>query len=506
MKYKKEIRSRVYHRSVCLYTAVPMSLYRQYRPQTFEDVAGQTHIVETLQLAVEQDKIAHAYLFAGPRGTGKTSLARILAKHILVRGMEDEQVKKQILEGVEKGTVVDLVEIDAASNRGIDDVRELIERITFAPVAAAAKVYIIDEVHMLTREAFNALLKTLEEPPAHAYFILATTELHKIPLTIQSRCQRFAFKGHTTKDIEDRLQYVAEQEGLKLDADAKASIAGAVNGGMRDALSLLDQLRSLSTITKKDVQERVGQSSSEQAEQLLHCLQQGDAKGVLDTIHSIEQTGASFEDCLRLLMEQVRLALHEEIRAGRTGEGARNALELLLDSMNSMRHSPLPAATAETIVLSMLPHLSGKTTVQAPAAVPTPEPTTAAPSAQPEAPKKEAPKPTPTPAPTSASGQHDVESAWPTIMNKLEPASARMSLKDARIAQVKPDTLELSFSSSFHREKIANQAVSHALSELIRQETGSSLKVVCNVDTQTPPAAPPTEDAVDLASAAQDVF
>ena len=159
----------------------PMSLYLKYRPRSFADVVGQEHIVTTLEHAVDRDQLVHAYLFFGPRGTGKTSVARILAKILLIRGIEDENLQKQAIKSVDDGTLVDLIEIDAASNRGIDDVRDLKEKVQFAPSLASAKVYIIDEVHMMTKEAFNALLKTLEEPPPHAYFILATTELHKVP-------------------------------------------------------------------------------------------------------------------------------------------------------------------------------------------------------------------------------------------------------------------------------------------------------------------------------------
>ena len=178
-----------------------MSLTLKYRPRSFAEMIGQDHIVSTLENAAERDQLVHAYLFYGSRGTGKTSLARILAKILLIQGVEDEKLQKQIIEAVDEGTLVDLVEIDAATNRQIDDVRELKEKVQFAPSIASAKVYIIDEVHMMTKEAFNALLKTLEEPPPHAFFILATTELHKVPETIQSRCQRFPFRRITEEDI-----------------------------------------------------------------------------------------------------------------------------------------------------------------------------------------------------------------------------------------------------------------------------------------------------------------
>src|SRR3990167_2984539 len=181
----------------------PVSLYRKYRPKTFAGVIGQNHIVQTLERAVERQEIAHAYIFSGPRGTGKTSMARILATVILTKGITDMTIRSQILKGIEEENLVDFLEIDAASHTQVENIRDLIEKIQFSPVAASAKVYVIDEVHMLSKNAFNALLKTLEEPPKYAYFILATTELWKIPATIQSRCQRFAFQS----SVVARMKY-----------------------------------------------------------------------------------------------------------------------------------------------------------------------------------------------------------------------------------------------------------------------------------------------------------
>ena len=205
-----------------------MSLYGKYRPKTFADVAGQNHIVETLNQALKQDKFAHAYLFAGIRGTGKTSVARLLAMSLLTKNITDPILAEHIRKAAEDGNLVDLTEIDAASNNGVDNIRDLIEKIQFTPVVAGAKVYIIDEVHMLSKGAFNALLKTLEEPPAYAYFILATTELHKIPATIQSRCQRFLFKHIHEDDVVGRLRFIADAETMSIDDAALRAIVDAV--------------------------------------------------------------------------------------------------------------------------------------------------------------------------------------------------------------------------------------------------------------------------------------
>lgn len=235
-----------------------VALYRAYRPQTFSEVCGQKHIVRTLQNAIKMDKVAHAYLFSGPRGTGKTTLAKIMAKALnCEKGVTTEPCNEcAICQGINKGMIPDVIEIDAASNNGADDIRELREGIKFLPSVGRYKVYIIDEVHMLSTAAFNALLKTLEEPPKHVIFILATTEPYKLPNTILSRCQRFDFQAISTPDIMSKLKEVASKENIKINDEAVRLIAEYSEGGMRDALSLLDQTISYSTgdaITEDDV-------------------------------------------------------------------------------------------------------------------------------------------------------------------------------------------------------------------------------------------------------------
>lgn len=261
------------------------ALYRTYRPQTFKDVAGQEHITRTLQNAIKENKIAHAYLFAGPRGTGKTTIAKILAKAINCTGENAPCDKCDNCKAITFGDHPDVIEIDAASNNGVDEVRDLIDKVKYAPINGKYKVYIIDEVHMMSQGAFNALLKTLEEPPAHIVFILATTEPHKILPTIISRCQRFDFKRVDDKDIISRLKYVLDQENKNYEEDALIKIAKLADGGMRDALSILEQCLAFDNeLTINNINQIYGLLSNENKIKLIKLLLKKDMKGVLKTL------------------------------------------------------------------------------------------------------------------------------------------------------------------------------------------------------------------------------
>ncbi len=325
------------------------ALYRKWRPHLWKEVIGQEHVVRTLQNAIRADRVAHAYLFAGPRGTGKTTSARLLAK--AVNCLEETVTKRPCdhcahCKLVNEGRFMDLIEIDAASNTSVDDVRQLRDTINFAPSQGRYKVYIIDEVHMLSTAAFNALLKTLEEPPPHAIFILATTEVHKIPATVLSRCQRHEFRRIPVQEISGLLREMCQKEKIAFDEDALVLIARQSTGSMRDAISLLDQLASTGErITLASAQEVLGTATSQAVVSLIDAILDQESAAGMDCIHRALDSGTDSRQFARQVVEYLRglLLIHmgnpdqvdatSEIRQKMTEQAKRFNLAALLDCL-----------------------------------------------------------------------------------------------------------------------------------------------------------------------------
>ncbi len=492
-----------------------MSLYRTYRPKAFADVIGQDHIVSTLENAVAQGKLSHAYLFAGTRGTGKTSVARILAKEMLTRGMTDEKLKRQVMQAVDDGNLVDLAEVDAASNTGVDNIRDLIEKIQFSPVAAAAKVYIIDEVHMLSKGAFNALLKTLEEPPPYAFFILATTELQKIPATIQSRCQRFGFRQIKEDDIVRGLQKIVDAEKIQIDRPALRSIAHHGQGSMRDAISLLDQLRSLPAVTIDDVSNRIGESGQDFVEGIFTAIESGDREAIVKIVGKIEQTGIPLDVFARQLLTEARTKLHAAIVANEPMGPLSALLSHLLQALRDIRLAPVPGLALESALLALSMKEEDtesrgffrrkKSDAAPPAEVKKEQPTqTDAPAAKVTKKEKEAEPAGVLEAPELT--LDTVNRAWQDVLKGVKTPSVRMSLKNAHPHAIQSNTILLGFVSSFHRDKVAHTDAARQVEEVLESIFKKPVKISCELEEErtTTPAA--RSDLVNLAEAASEVF
>jgi len=356
-------------------------LYRKYRPQKFSEFIGQEHIVKTLTNAISGEMISHAYLFAGPRGSGKTTLARLLAKAVNCQNRkkgESEPCNKcsSCLEIME-GRSMDLMEIDAASHRGIDDARELIDGIRFMPTKSKYKVFIIDESHQLTREAANALLKTLEEPPSHAIFILATTEIHKMIPTIVSRCQRFDFRRLTLPEIMKKLELITEKEKIRIEKPALELIAINSEGSFRDAESLLDQVFTLfgeKEIKVEDIKDLLGLVEIELVSRFCEFLCQKNPFGAINFLNELVEKGTDLEEFTKVLINYLRQGLilkimgvdgnpftsgltKEEVQKLKTQsenfreEDLKKILNLFLDAKNKMKYSPIPQLPLELAII-----------------------------------------------------------------------------------------------------------------------------------------------------------
>jgi len=501
--------------------------YRKWRPQTLAEVAGQEHVTRTLLNALGTGRVAHAYLFCGPRGTGKTSTGRILAKAVncMMNGKGEPCNSCDICRSVTEGRALDLIEIDAASNRGIDDIRELRERVRLAPNVARYKVYIIDEAHMLTPDASNALLKTLEEPPPHAIFILATTEPHKLLTTILSRCQRFDFRRLSHEAVVSKLAHICENEGISIERKGLSLIAKSVSGSLRDAENLLQQLLVYygDTIDLHQVEEMLGVTSDFRVKELVQHMANRDVAGGLATINSVVDDGMDLVQYNRGLVEYLRsmllastgaeasldLGAEDTAEVRRLAEGVPvshilRALRLFGQiDFRSRDYSPLPLEMA--LVESMMteeasgeppkaPVRRGDSTAPRPRVAAIEEP---APAGKPEAPPETPVRPLEAPpathealAPAEPSAEPldpelaRIRAEWADFIDSLRGVGSSGNLdaylRDAcEPAEIEGDTLVVAFYYSFHKERVDDVKYRRMVEQRLAERLGKAMKIRC---------------------------
>ena len=485
------------------------ALYRKYRSRSLDEVLGQDHVTNILRRALEQGKIAHAYLLTGPRGVGKTSVARILAHEINQLPYDEE------------ASHLDIIEIDAASNNGVDDIRALREKAQVAPVSAPKKIYIIDEVHMLSKPAFNALLKTLEEPPAHVVFILATTDADKLPATILSRVQQFFFRPIPADIMARQLMTIAEKEGFAIEADAARLIAERSRGGFRDGISMLDQLSALASVDKplsaSDVAQYLGLSAAETLENLLELYQQRDASGALNLLGELEKTGTDPIVLSHQLLSLLRARLHQRpelitlvkqlIEIDRHPHPDLKLLTIFMDGAGGVVHKSSEAAPTPTVSL--------KAAIKPPVAISKspaekPEPPVAisealAPAAQPaENSPKTIPKQEQTndsadktaadaapagsqPAPDSPPGSTATDIDWDKVIALAKEQSfAIATLLQKCSWQRDGNTLTLYAGNAFAKKKLDNAKNRPLIATIVQQVTGTELDIA-TIGQKAPP-------------------
>lgn len=497
------------------------ALYRKHRPKKLAEVIGQDHITSTLSKALKTGRISHAYLFTGPRGTGKTSIARILAHEVNDIPYTDESIH------------LDIIEIDAASNRRIDEIRELKDRITIAPTSARYKVYIIDEVHMLTREAFNALLKTLEEPPEHAIFILATTEAHKLPETIISRTQRFSFQPVALPEVTKQLKAIADQEHIPIDDAALELIAKHGNGSFRDSISLLDQVRNTSDhITAEHIRQALGQAPEELLAKLTEILQHGDTPAAAHVLQDIQDQGVQPAQASEQLSQYLRqkivdgtiasqavIGLLKNLLAVPAAPNPQVALELALyeallgtDATQAIQQQSRPAATPPPAKPVKPPKQKPTPAADKPTAKPTASlarDTSAAPTIQAPTTKSTAPAPD-TPSSLTTHGATDplTPGDWQDILDAVK-AKHNTLYGVVRMAtpQFASDDITLVFAFSFHYKHVSDSKNHAILSQIVANVAGHPITVQYKLDKTTRPAAdkPAAEPSGDI-STITDIF
>jgi DNA polymerase-3 subunit gamma/tau len=485
-------------------------LYRKYRSQDFDQLIGQEHITKILKNAVLSDKVSHAYLFVGSRGTGKTSTARILAKALNCKNLKKDGnpcSKCESCIAIAEGNFLDLIEIDAASNRGIDQIRELKERLEFSPTEGKYKIYIVDEVHMLTKEAFNALLKTLEEPPAHVIFILATTDVHKLPATILSRCQRYDFRLGTGEQIKEVLEQVAKTEKIKFDEAAMKILVENAHGSYRDALSLLDvvvsgQLGSdkPQEVSEGEVRKVLGIPDSTMVCHLLEKLVKGDRVGALDLISEIESKGVNLQQFTKYVLNVLREILVDKLRGELDPKeysfavdlevsDVSHLINLFLNAERSLKSASTPSLVLEMIVPEVNINLS-------------------------PAPAKEVKESVKQDEESEVSEEEDMSDAieesdkklsfkkvasdWAKVIEGIKPSNGHLFafLGSAKLIDMQDNVLKLEVPFEFHKDRIESASSRDAIANVMRTVFGVAVKVSCTVNGAVKKQRPVSADVV----------
>ena len=466
-------------------TKAKIALYRKYRPQNFANLVGQSSIQGTLLNALKSSKASHAYLFCGPRGTGKTSTARLIAKGLncLKLSKEGEPCDKcQNCLDITAGRMIDVIEIDAASNRGVDEIRELREKVRFSPSQGQKKVFIIDEVHMLTKEAFNALLKTLEEPPEHAYFVLATTEIHKVPSTIISRCQRFDFKRITPEVTAERLSFIAEKENIKTEKEALDLIAKACDGSLRDAITLFEQMVTKKGITFEHVEQNLGLVKQQVVEEFTNLLLEKNSKAAISLINKIYLDGIDLKQFTKATLERIREQMMSKISEGEpeTGQELLRLIGSLQESLLRAKNSEIPQLPLEVAVLEIC--LAGKKPVkkEVEEATENKEVGNEDNAVKKEDEVKKIKK-------ESDLTLAQVKQRWGKVLDTIKNPTAKLALKKARLDSLEQGSLTLTLFSKFEISKLKENVGFHELEETISEVTGQKTAVKCKYE------APPQE-------------
>lgn len=452
------------------------ALYRKYRPQVFGDVVGQDHVVKTLEQAIALDRVAHAYLFSGPRGVGKTTVARILAKAVNCLDSKKKPCGKcRNCQDIAQAKFIDLIEIDAASNRGIDEIRDLRDKIRFSPSVGRKKVYIIDEVHMLTREAFNALLKTLEEPPAHSIFIFATTEAHKLPETVISRCQRFDFFLGADELISGNISKIAQKEKLNLSDDVLKLITRSSGGSYRDALSSLDQLSShlvKGELSSHDALKVLNLTNLDNVITFVDFLKDSDLMGAMKHLDDLSSKGIDFEQYLNQLIVFVRGEMIGNLQENQPVVWQKETLGRLIEAASLSKNSPIDSLPLELFAVDICNPAVSR---QPSAAREIPKPNTVdnplkAESAQKVVPKKSV---------VIQSIDTEKKIAVIEAVNSVnKPLGALIGLADWQCSQRK---IIMIVEYPLHKDKIMARGNRALLESEIEKVTGSSIPIECEV-------------------------